>query len=133
MSNRNFSYIFSPSLLWGNVSSLSVTGLCNLVTKTLYYQINEWSSCYNIELPDINKSCISYGILPCNESNILQNVLILLFKKLVYPYTFRDFYCKCKKSRKIRVQNSCSKGKTFKTSNKMEIIIKYRLTCDYYY
>ena len=30
MSNRNFSYIFSPSLLWGNVSSQSVTGLCNL-------------------------------------------------------------------------------------------------------
>ena len=53
-----------------------------IVTKTLYYQINEWSSCYNIELPDINKSCIRYGILPCNESNILQNVLILLFKKI---------------------------------------------------
>ena len=29
MSNKNFSYIFSPSLLWGNVSSQSVTGLCN--------------------------------------------------------------------------------------------------------
>ena len=30
MSNRNFSYIFSPDLLWGNVSSQSETGLCNL-------------------------------------------------------------------------------------------------------
>ena len=29
MSNRNFSYIFSPYTLWGNVSSQSVTDLCN--------------------------------------------------------------------------------------------------------
>ena len=36
MSNRNFSYIFSPSLLWGNVSSQSVTGLCNLHRGYLY-------------------------------------------------------------------------------------------------
>ena len=27
-SNRNFSYIFSPDILWGNVSSQSETGLC---------------------------------------------------------------------------------------------------------
>ena len=30
MSNRNFSNIFSPDILWGNVSSQSETGLCNL-------------------------------------------------------------------------------------------------------
>ena len=129
MSNRNFSYIFSPSLLWGNVSSLSVTGLGHLVTKTLYYQINEWSSCYNIELPDINKSCISYGILPCNESNILQNVLILLFKKLVYNcknnikmLRLETFIASVKNLEKLEYRIALQKGKLSKHQTKWKLL-----------
>ena len=41
MSNRNFSYIFSPDILRGNVSSQSETGLCNL---TFYIYLNIISS-----------------------------------------------------------------------------------------
>ena len=35
MSNRNFSHIFSPDILWVNVSSQSETGLFNLQGLTL--------------------------------------------------------------------------------------------------
>ena len=31
MSNRNYSYIFSPDILWGNISIQSETALCKLI------------------------------------------------------------------------------------------------------
>ena len=100
-----------------------------IVTKTLYYQINEWSSCYNIELPDKNKSCIRYGILPCNESNILQNVLILLFKKLVYNsrnnikmLRLETFISSVKNLEKLEYRIALQKGKLSKHQTKWKLL-----------
>ena len=44
MSNRNFSYILSPDILWGNVSSQSVTGLCTLKRLSFSRRYN-WLFC----------------------------------------------------------------------------------------
>ena len=68
MSNRNFSYIFSPDILWGNVSNQSETGLCNLI-----YSMPTGVGLY------LEKSLTECGVLLSYlEANLMEASLIIL-------------------------------------------------------
>ena len=60
MSNRIFPYIFSPYTLWGNVSSQSLTGLCNLTQFTFC----------EYEILVSNEHTLNVFSLQCSKANI---------------------------------------------------------------
>ena len=85
MSNRNFSYIFSPYILWGNVSSQSETGLCNLNHRQRYHiwmasftnimaLFFQWGfiyfSYYQFIILEYFQCCL-YEMLSCNKTIII--------------------------------------------------------------
>ena len=51
---------------------------------TIYNQIKQWCTNFNVHMPNLESQSIIYGILPCPPENELVNLLIMLFKKLVF-------------------------------------------------
>ena len=53
-------------------------------TVTLYNQIKKWCKNYDINLPSLEREAIIYGVIPCNSKNVIINLCITLFKKIVF-------------------------------------------------
>ena len=58
MSNRNFSYLFSPHILWGNISSQS---------ETVYVTLK----CLNVQKKPISQMVLITDILAKKLSNLV--------------------------------------------------------------
>ena len=61
---------------------------------TIYNQIKQWCTNFNVHMPNLESQSIIYGILPCPPENELVNLLIMLFKKLVFDRRM-NYTCRC--------------------------------------
>ena len=56
--------------------------LYSLFVVTIYNQIKQYCTNFNVHMPNLESQSIIYGIVPCTPE--LVNLLIILFKKLVF-------------------------------------------------
>ena len=99
---------------------------------TLYNNIKHWLAGYSIYLPELESTYIIYGILPYNSSNALENLLLVLYKQLLFYgrdnckyISLESFKNKVKNVRRIEYDIARDKGKLDKHLEKWKNMEKF--------